>query len=261
MLTRMVLTFIIALPIYANSSSLLKFINESTSYYPTIYQLGDSYIPQISMSVSQDINSFAKKLESSVNGEYDVKIETLPKGNVITLLPTKRTLCDKYQKCNLSFLKSLKYRVKYMKLLSFVNALGTQWASLQDAETLRNAQASFGPADVDLHGQNLTNYIRSAFYIKDQKVITEYAYSTKNSQMLMSELDNDFRKNSTRLGEVDHKEWDNTKTISSIYKHKDGSRFVLIQQANTGSIVQIQTIKNIDKDDFTKILNKNKLIL
>lgn len=245
---------------FGETSKLIKFLGQKQGIYPTIYEVNNNYIPQISFKLDSNIESFFNELKKAVNQEYEVRLETLPKGKVISMLPTKKTLCNEHKLCDLSLFSFIEKRVDKMKLLSFVKAFDHHWVSLQNATEVRNATSTMTSSNRDVFDIKLNKSMRSSFIMENYRSSTILGESNKSFENLMDDFDKKLKIQGKRLGEIEKQTWADAETISGLYQINDESVFVLIQSQGGKSLVQVQRTQKMNKEDFQKIFRENNLI-
>jgi hypothetical protein len=245
---------------YAEPSSLISYLGKTQGAYSTIYEVNDNFIPQISFKVGENINKFFLKLQEEVKDDYEVKLENLPKGKVISLLPTRKTLCLEHKLCDLNIFSYISKRFKKMKLLSFVKAFDHNWGSLQSSDQIQQMLSKSLPQKTKLFNVNLSESMKSSFMMQDYKSSSIYGKSNLSLEKAMKLFDEELRSVGKRLGKIEKKNWVGGNTLSGLYQVKNESIFILIQALENQSLVQVQRTAKIKKEDFDRIFMNKKLI-
>ena len=241
-------------------SKLMKFLALEQKNYPTLYGVNDQYMPQISFEIKGSLDEYFEKLQHAVGGEYEIKKEKLPKGEVISLLPRRKTLCRDHKLCELSTLDYILKRFEKMRLLSFTRAFDRYWGSLQESAHIRKSTQNISVKSFNLFNTELTHGLETSFIMKDMKTSSINGKSSLNFEKAMKKFDHELTKSGVRLGSIKAQAWEEVKTLSGLYKIGEDSVFILVQENKNGSLVQVQQTSKVTKNEIRKILTKNKLI-
>ncbi len=244
----------------AATIDILKGIAPKASIYPTVYGLNNQYLPQYSFQWSGKSESLKAQLEKSLEDKYDVHLQRLPKGEVISLLPNKETLCKEYKKCNLGFVALIQERVNHTKLISFVKAFDKSWASVQDSSQLKKLLETSHSKNLNVFNTQLQQVSKTDFIMEGFMNTSITGASSLAFNEVMQKLDANLQKKSKRLGSIEKQSWEEGETLSALYQTKTGSVFVLVQKAAIGSTVQIQKTHKLDQKQFSELVKKKNII-